>query len=875
MLLTERRQTTARAGVPGRRTAAGRPVDRVLGLQRSAGNRAVTALLQRKTDLRWSGATGINEERTDVGAVRRIPVEGLALGNQKAWRGGASAMLTDESAAGRAIALLPVGLVPTARVRVLVHLHGYAETADRPYAGWRARKDTGEVRDVAHDRIAQQIEAAGDPQVIGILPQGGERSQFGDDYGFQTDAYVGDVLDRLVRGGELAIKPAWSIVLSAHSGGGHTVRNILEADLHQLTGEKVGERQRGKDAAAPPPASLAQVTLFDAINNDRELGTTVAWVTARLNDVLSVVGDGKAPEAAKEKKLAETPRFRAYYASYVGRHAKLKKAIVDWFRVNRPALGPYAERVWAMFQVVPVKDAKTGGLVSHEEVVRGHRLGDKKAPAAGALTDALAARPSVAESLDKALAAKGRRKRGPSTRPAGATTRRRRGPSTLPAGAITSARLGELKTPEETGFRRRVYDVLQQRKLAAGKEYFVGLGKDQKGSVEGHPIHVAAEADARNLLIAARKDWEKDKADKDAKAVACSWIGVNNAYRDPERDFVAWQRAYNKYYKKTADRRGKLPDGPWGDEAVRIVVRALEPNKAVAGFSNHTKGLAIDFGTVHDGVPLGPDHGFDPQWEVSWLYRWLGEHGATFHFTQLPSEMWHWDHAEGASGAKGDAGSGGVGTSTAPGAGASTAPGAGARPDAAAGPVTAPPGTLAAPQEPASGGTRAAVTFGSRARSSAVAGSSLDVLRDVLAAAGLAGATISSTARTATDQARAMYQNLVGRGRGKGVPAQLRLYGPAGDAVIAVFVEHRDRGSTPDVIKAAMRDKIVELGPSTVSRHCGDPATLNVFDVAPSSLGGDAAQVAFVAAARREEGARISRFIPYPDDPGHHFEIRP
>ena len=76
MLLTERRQTTARAGVPGRRTAAGRPVDRVLGLQRSAGNRAVTALLQRKTDLRWSGATGINEERTDVGAVRRAPGQG-------------------------------------------------------------------------------------------------------------------------------------------------------------------------------------------------------------------------------------------------------------------------------------------------------------------------------------------------------------------------------------------------------------------------------------------------------------------------------------------------------------------------------------------------------------------------------------------------------------------------------------------------------------------------------------------------------------------------------------------------------------------------------------------------------------------------------
>ena len=57
-----------------------------------------------------------------------------------------------------------------------------------------------------------------------------------------------------------------------------------------------------------------------------------------------------------------------------------------------------------------------------------------------------------------------------------------------------------------------------------------------------------------------------------------------------------------------------------------------------------------------------------------------------------------------------------------------------------------------------------------------------------------------------------------------------------------------------------------------MSLHASDPKVLNVFDVSPNSI---ADQRAFVKAAKAEEGKRISRFIPYPDDPGHHFEIPP
>lgn len=167
------------------------------------------------------------------------------------------------------------------------------------------------------------------------------------------------------------------------------------------------------------------------------------------------------------------------------------------------------------------------------------------------------------------------------------------------------------------------------------------------------------------------------------------------------------------------------------------------------------------------------------------------------------------------------------------------------------------------------------ITFGPNAVESVVSAHSLEILKDVLRAAGLKSATITSTARTPTDQARAMYQNLVGKGKGQGVAAQKKLYGPAGDKVVDVYVDLKAKKKTADEIKAGMRDKIEEIGPSKVSRHCGDPTKLNVFDVGPNSIGDAKAQKAFKKAANAEVGGRVSTFIPYPQDPGHHFEIKP
>jgi hypothetical protein len=186
-----------------------------------------------------------------------------------------------------------------------------------------------------------------------------------------------------------------------------------------------------------------------------------------------------------------------------------------------------------------------------------------------------------------------------------------------------------------------------------------------------------------------------------------------------------------------------------------------------------------------------------------------------------------------------------------------------------AGGETATPAGTETPAAPAA----VTITFGANAVESAVSAYSKGILEDVLRAAKLTSATITSTARTPTDQARVMYNNLEGTGEGQGVEAQKKLYGNAGDKVVDVYVALKAAKKTADEIKAAMKDKIDELGPTTVSRHISDPAKLNVFDVGPNSIGDDAAQTAFKTAAQAE--TRISHFIPYPDDPGHHFEIKP
>jgi hypothetical protein len=381
-------------------------------LQATAGNGAVAGALaarpvQRQGDRAgWTGADR-HGEAWNAGdklrwGIHRVPLEGLQLGNQQKFsgdhatrsggveHGGANERAkTTESAAGRAIVLVPDVLDPRKPTAIMLHMHGYTSRDFDPYAGWRQRSGDNTVRDVALDRIEQQMNAVGDPQIVGVLPQGVGHSEFG---GLEPESYVDEVMRRLsqVAGKDRIPVPdlskGYRLVLSAHSGGGHTVRRVLEQ-----------EGKPGKKGE-PPGIAPAEVVLFEAINNPSELKAVKAWVDHHLDRTLAEVK--RAQQAndpdGEAQAIAACPTLRAYRsasAAYRSAYNDLDSHIQQWFKDHADELGRFAARLQDHFRV-----AVLAGTKRHEQTVRG--LGDD--PAGGPLADALGALddPSRASKLE-------------------------------------------------------------------------------------------------------------------------------------------------------------------------------------------------------------------------------------------------------------------------------------------------------------------------------------------------------------------------------------------------------------------------------------------------------------------------------------------
>lgn len=134
------------------------------------------------------------------------------------------------------------------------------------------------------------------------------------------------------------------------------------------------------------------------------------------------------------------------------------------------------------------------------------------------------------------------------------------------------------------------------------------------------------------------------------------------------------------------------------------------------------------------------------------------------------------------------------------------------------------------------------LTFGANADSSVVPDNMIDIIKDGLRAAGVPAGSITSTARTPTDQARAIFNNLVNPKNtiDVNIKGQLKLYAAPGDAVVNVFVTLTKDMTLNQIlaqaasIKASMEAEIVSQGPENVSKHCGDFTKKTVVDVGAS-----------------------------------------
>jgi hypothetical protein len=234
----------------------------------------------------------------------------------------------------------------------------------------------------------------------------------------------------------------------------------------------------------------------------------------------------------------------------------------------------------------------------------------------------------------------GNRKPGPITQ--GHATH---GGGTAPVAATPPGPVGAGASADEVEqFKKAVRAEQVRRRESQGKTQFPKIPADELDEIEGNKMRTEAAASLRELLKDAREAWAAAKTADDATAKLTTAIGIDNAYRDYDRDSRAWNKSFAKHYKKPRARREEASGGPHGRAAVKLLARHLDPIKAPPGFSNHSNGNAVDFSTTHSGTEYGPNTDQRVGWRSTWLYLWLVENAETYGFTQLPSEDWHWDY---------------------------------------------------------------------------------------------------------------------------------------------------------------------------------------------------------------------------------------
>lgn len=161
------------------------------------------------------------------------------------------------------------------------------------------------------------------------------------------------------------------------------------------------------------------------------------------------------------------------------------------------------------------------------------------------------------------------------------------------------------------------------------------------------------------------------------------------------------------------------------------------------------------------------------------------------------------------------------------------------------------------------------ITYDSNAKQSSMTEIALTTLKEICSNACIGSVKVTSTARTASDQARVMYEMI----QSKGAKYSKDLYGAAGKKVVEVYEESEKNKLSAVETKAAMLEKINELGPSNVSHHVvSENSKICVFDVAPSSISDAEAKKRFVKEAKAHKS--VVKFFEPPADPAYHLEVQ-
>ena len=120
-------------------------------------------------------------------------------------------------------------------------------------------------------------------------------------------------------------------------------------------------------------------------------------------------------------------------------------------------------------------------------------------------------------------------------------------------------------------------------------------------------------------------------------------VGITSAYRSLEKERKLWNSYFLRYYFQTRNKRNALPGGPYGAQAIRYMARYVGQRKAPPGYSNHSRGTAIDFYTIKGRKRISANVAQISQWKETPLWIWLSQHAADFQFKPYEFEPWHWE----------------------------------------------------------------------------------------------------------------------------------------------------------------------------------------------------------------------------------------
>jgi hypothetical protein len=277
-------------------------------------------------------------------------------------------------------------------VQVVLHFHGWGFRKGDPYAGYLvaakgSSSPAGTVRDIDQEHWEQQISSLKDEgaQIVAILAQGRGPSDFGR---FPTFGYVRDVLEKSGRPElvKLADAENYSIVLSAHSGGGSTkvVPSLdnAEAETTDRAGLKAQAPTKADGRVINKLQPVDLVVLYEALNGDGDVLEVVRWVGRQLDRIVPQL------ERSPDQALAATPTLRGYYgkrdSGYRERHRWLACLIDDAIESRVPrAVSPGGGRSLSHHRGGRAQGRERRARAGHERGGRGELgLGGRR-PARG------------------------------------------------------------------------------------------------------------------------------------------------------------------------------------------------------------------------------------------------------------------------------------------------------------------------------------------------------------------------------------------------------------------------------------------------------------------------------------------------------------